>query len=118
MSKSYGNTIALFEEEKPFRKKIMGIVTDSTPVEEPKKPRRLYHRRSVSALCFGGRSGADGGGISRRGQRLRRIQEAAIRRHLGALCAYARKSARSSPAIRHMSTLCSRRERNAQGKSP
>jgi tryptophanyl-tRNA synthetase len=38
MSKSYGNTIALFEEEKPFRKKIMGIVTDSTPVEEPKNP--------------------------------------------------------------------------------
>jgi tryptophanyl-tRNA synthetase len=38
MSKSYGNTIALFEEEKSFRKKIMGIVTDSTPVEEPKDP--------------------------------------------------------------------------------
>ncbi len=38
MSKSYGNTIGLFEEEKALRKKIMGIVTDSTPVEEPKEP--------------------------------------------------------------------------------
>jgi tryptophanyl-tRNA synthetase len=38
MSKSYDNTIALFEEEKPLRKKIMGIVTDSTPVEAPKDP--------------------------------------------------------------------------------
>jgi tryptophanyl-tRNA synthetase len=38
MSKSYDNLIALFEDEKPFRKKIMGIVTDSTPVEAPKDP--------------------------------------------------------------------------------
>ena len=38
MSKSYGNTIGLFEEEKALRKKIMSIVTDSTPVESPKDP--------------------------------------------------------------------------------
>jgi tryptophanyl-tRNA synthetase len=38
MSKSYGNTIGLFEEEKALRKKIMGIVTDSTPVDAPKDP--------------------------------------------------------------------------------
>lgn len=38
MSKSYNNTIGLFEEEKALRKKIMGIVTDSTPVEAPKDP--------------------------------------------------------------------------------
>jgi tryptophanyl-tRNA synthetase len=38
MSKSYDNTIGLFEEEKALRKKIMGIVTDSTPVEAPKEP--------------------------------------------------------------------------------
>ncbi len=38
MSKSYNNTIGLFEEEKALKKKIMGIVTDSTPVEEPKDP--------------------------------------------------------------------------------
>ncbi|MEQ1859367.1 MAG: tryptophan--tRNA ligase [Chthoniobacteraceae bacterium] len=38
MSKSYDNTIALFEEEKPLRKKVMAITTDSTPVEAPKNP--------------------------------------------------------------------------------
>jgi tryptophanyl-tRNA synthetase len=38
MSKSYGNTIELFLPEKMLRKKIMGIVTDSTPVEAPKDP--------------------------------------------------------------------------------
>ena len=38
MSKSYGNTIEIFEPEKSVKKKIMRIVTDSTPVEEPKDP--------------------------------------------------------------------------------
>ncbi len=36
MSKSYGNTVELFLEEAPLKKKIMGIQTDSTPVEAPK----------------------------------------------------------------------------------
>jgi tryptophanyl-tRNA synthetase len=38
MSKSYGNTIEIFEPETSIRKKIMRIVTDSVPVEEPKNP--------------------------------------------------------------------------------
>ena len=38
MSKSYDNTIELFLEEKPLRKKIMSIVTDSTAVEAAKDP--------------------------------------------------------------------------------
>ena len=38
MSKSYNNTVPLFEAEKPLRKRIMSIVTDSTPVESPKDP--------------------------------------------------------------------------------
>lgn len=36
MSKSYDNTIDLFASEKTFRKKVMGLKTDSTPVEDPK----------------------------------------------------------------------------------
>lgn len=36
MSKSYNNTIEIFAPEKAFRKKVMKIVTDSTPVEDPK----------------------------------------------------------------------------------
>ena len=44
MSKSYENTIDIFGPEKPIRKRIMSIVTDSTPVEEPKptKDNALY----------------------------------------------------------------------------
>lgn len=38
MSKSYGNTIELFEEERSLRKKVMSVVTDSRPVEAPKDP--------------------------------------------------------------------------------
>jgi tryptophanyl-tRNA synthetase len=36
MSKSYGNTIPMFATAKQVKKAVMGIVTDSTPVEEPK----------------------------------------------------------------------------------
>ncbi len=38
MSKSYGNTIEIFAPEKVLKKKIMSIVTDSTPLEAPKDP--------------------------------------------------------------------------------
>ncbi|MCC9166335.1 tryptophan--tRNA ligase [Pontibacter harenae] len=38
MSKSYGNIIDIFDADKPLRKSIMGIVTDSTALEEPKDP--------------------------------------------------------------------------------
>jgi tryptophanyl-tRNA synthetase len=38
MSKSYGNAIDPFLAEKPLRKRIMQIKTDSTPVEDPKDP--------------------------------------------------------------------------------
>ncbi|MGE0375237.1 MAG: tryptophan--tRNA ligase [Planctomycetaceae bacterium] len=38
MSKSYGNTIPVFDTPKQLRKTIMKITTDSTPVEAPKNP--------------------------------------------------------------------------------
>ncbi len=37
MSKSYGNTIEIFGDEKATKKKVMSIVTDSQPVEAPKQ---------------------------------------------------------------------------------
>ncbi len=46
MSKSYDNTICIFDPEKQVRKRIMSIVTDSTPVEDPKDPEKC----SVYAL--------------------------------------------------------------------
>jgi tryptophanyl-tRNA synthetase len=38
MSKSYGNNIDIFGDEKEMRKRVMSIVTDSAPVEAPKDP--------------------------------------------------------------------------------
>lgn len=40
MSKSYGNTIEIFDDPATIRKKVKRIVTDSTPVEAPKDPER------------------------------------------------------------------------------
>ncbi|ODA28402.1 tryptophan--tRNA ligase [Planctopirus hydrillae] len=42
MSKSYGNTIELFESAKSLKKKINSIKTDSTPVESPKNPETCH----------------------------------------------------------------------------
>jgi len=51
MSKSYNNTLELFEEPKALRKKIMRIVTDSRPMEERKEPEgdHLYQLYSLFA---------------------------------------------------------------------
>ena len=38
MSKSYGNTIDIFAEGKALKNAVMGIVTDSTPADQPKNP--------------------------------------------------------------------------------
>lgn len=40
MSKSYGNTIDIFTDEKTLKKQVMGIKTDSTPLEKPKDPKK------------------------------------------------------------------------------
>ena len=44
MSKSYNNTLEVFEEPKALRKKIMRITTDSRPMEQPKEPE--------ATICF------------------------------------------------------------------
>ena len=38
MSKSYGNIIPLFDDEKVIKKAVFSVVTDSRPMEEPKDP--------------------------------------------------------------------------------
>jgi len=40
MSKSYGNNIDIFGDEDETQKRVMSIVTDSTPLEAPKDPAR------------------------------------------------------------------------------
>jgi tryptophanyl-tRNA synthetase len=51
MSKSYDNTIEVFEEPKAARKRIMRIQTDSRPMEQPKEPDgdHLYQLYSLFA---------------------------------------------------------------------
>jgi tryptophanyl-tRNA synthetase len=51
MSKSYGNNIDIFGDEKETRKRVMSIVTDSTPVEAPKDPAKstILHLYSLVA---------------------------------------------------------------------
>ena len=54
MSKSYHNTIDIFEEtDKKLRKKIMKIETDSTPVEDPKDPQGSYLVQLYSLFASG-----------------------------------------------------------------
>jgi tryptophanyl-tRNA synthetase len=47
MSKSYKNTIDLFQSEKKLKKQVGKIVSDSTPIEEPKE----YENCNIFALC-------------------------------------------------------------------
>ena len=48
MSKSYGNTIPIFGEEKFIRKKFMSIITDSTDIQNPKDTdTALFHLYSL-----------------------------------------------------------------------
>lgn len=49
MSKSYGNVINFFADEKTLKKQIFSIKTDSTPVEEPKKPDTIFSLYSYFA---------------------------------------------------------------------
>ncbi|MBX3414489.1 MAG: tryptophan--tRNA ligase [Pirellulales bacterium] len=51
MSKSYNNTLEMFDEPKALRKKIMRIQTDSRPMEEAKEPEgdHLYQLFSLFA---------------------------------------------------------------------
>ena len=53
MSKSYGNTIEIFGDEKETRKRVMSIVTDSTSVEAPKDPKASYNSPTLFAVRDG-----------------------------------------------------------------
>lgn len=73
MSKSYGNTIEIFATDKALKKQIMGIVTDSTPVEAPKEPDTIYKLYSyfaseseIAALLERYRSGGMGYGDAKK----------------------------------------------------
>src|SRR3954451_23780973 len=50
MSKSYNNTIEIFEEPKAMRKKVMRITTDSRPMEQPKADYENDHLYQLYSL--------------------------------------------------------------------
>ncbi len=89
MSKSYDNTLEMFADPKPQRKKIMSIVTDSRPMDQPKEPEtdhlyQLYslfvdhHRQEEMAAIY--RTGGSATATSRR--RWSRFRPTTLRRHV------------------------------------
>jgi len=68
MSKSYGNTVEIFGDPKAMRKQIMRIVTDSTPLEDPKDPDNcnvfaLYKLMATDEECAALRARYEAGGM-------------------------------------------------------
>lgn len=51
MSKSYGNVIEIFSDENTIKKQVLGILTDSKPIEGPKDPENcnVYYLYSLFA---------------------------------------------------------------------
>lgn len=66
MSKSYENTIEVFEEPAPQKKKIMRITTDSRPMDEPKEPEGDHLFQLFSLLATPGET-AEMNALYRRG---------------------------------------------------
>jgi tryptophanyl-tRNA synthetase len=66
MSKTYNNTLSVFEDPKVQSKEIMRIQTDSRPMEEPKEPQQdvLFQ---LYALVAGPREAAEMAALYRRG---------------------------------------------------
>ena len=67
MSKSYNNTIDIFDEPATIRKKVKKIVTDSTPVEAPKNPETVPAVQPVQAVRRRRRAGRGRAAIPRGG---------------------------------------------------
>ena len=80
MSKSYNNTLEMFEDPKAQRKKIMRIVTDSRPMEQPKEPDGDHLFQLFSLVAEPSRARRNGGPVSPRRLRLRRSEKSAGRR--------------------------------------
>ena len=79
MSKSYNNTIEIFDDPATIRKKCKKIVTDSTPVEAPKNPDTCPLFGLFQLFAAGRRAGRGRAAVSRGGHRLRRDEDPAGR---------------------------------------
>ncbi len=79
MSKSYGNTIDLFADDNALRKQVMRIVTDPTPVEEPKDPDNCNVYQDLPAVSRQGAGCGPAAALPGRRPGLRRGQAGAVR---------------------------------------
>jgi tryptophanyl-tRNA synthetase len=67
MSKSYNNTIEIFEEPKALRKKIMRVATDSRPMEQPKPDYENDHLYQLYSLFASDEQRAEMAALYQRG---------------------------------------------------
>ncbi len=75
MSKSYNNTIEIFDDPATIRKKVKKIVTDSTPVEAPKNPENDHLFTLFKLFAAPGDLAEVERRVPRRRHRLRRSEE-------------------------------------------
>ena len=75
MSKSYNNTIDLFGDEKEVKKRIMGIKTDTTPVEAPKPVEDTPLYELLKVMAPPSEFPAVDASLEAGGKGLRRVQE-------------------------------------------
>ena len=100
MSKSYGNTLDIFAPEKELRKRVMSVVTDSTPVEAPKPTDGQHPLRAAQAVHPGGGVAGHRARLHRGRHRLWRAQEAPVRALDGHLPRGARAPRRDRARLR------------------
>ncbi len=114
MSKSYGNTVEIFEEPKKLRKKIMSIKTDSRSVEDPRIPRPARCSRCSSCSRPKKSRGPWRPAIGRAAWDMARRSRRSLRKRMRILLRPASGGQTSRPAGRCARDSC---ERSGEGAS-
>ncbi|MFO1020668.1 MAG: tryptophan--tRNA ligase [Planctomycetales bacterium] len=109
MSKSYGNTIELFEPEKNFARRSCRSRPTPTPVEEPKNPDTCAGLHPLQTLRHSRAASGPGGAVSRGRNGLRRSEAGFVRSGHGILRPCARTTGRIGSESRSGGTDSSRR---------
>ena len=113
MSKSYNNTLEVFEDAKAQRKKIMRIVTDSRPMEQPKEPDTDHLFQLFSLVAEPRRARRNGRPLPPRRLRLRRSEKGPGRRRRKIL----RRSPRPPRRVRRPSRQSPRHPRRRRRRA-
>ena len=117
MSKSYGNTIEIFGDEKETRKRVMSIVTDSTPVEAPKDPKASSIYQLYSLFASEAETAAMGEAFQRGGTGYGDFKKQ-LSKSCGIISRRCGNAAKKSWPTNHTSTTSSRAAPNARTKWP